>query len=198
MTAGYISRSPNALPALLSLMRHHYSVYTHSINVAVYALGLGKFITAGDDRALLNLGLGAFLHDVGKARVPKELLEKPGTLTPTEWAIVREHPTWGSELLAGAEDLSEVVSTIVAQHHERLDGSGYPKGLRGADLHQFSMIVALIDSFEAMTSHRPYRPALTAYAALTILKKEMPGKLDPYLFYSLVRMLGNPAQVCCA
>lgn len=197
-TVGYISRSETALPALLAIMRHHYSVYAHSINVAVYALGLGKYVGIKDDRELLDLGLGAFLHDVGKSKVPNDLLDRAGPLSPEEWSIVRQHPTWGKEILSGALDLSEDVLTVVMQHHERLDGSGYPAGLQSDEIHQLSLIVSLVDSFEAMTSNRPYRAGATAYNALAKLRKEITGTLDQWLFANFVQLLGNPSLAYCA
>lgn len=196
-TMAYMARSQNAFPALISMMLHDYSLYAHALNVAVLALGLGKFLGISDQRSLRNLGMGAILHDVGKIKMPEEILQKRVHLSPEEWSIVRRHPTWGIEVLSAAAELPEDVMAIVEQHHERLDGSGYPKGLVKEELHEFSSIVALIDAYDAMTGPRPYRSPYTPFDALSLLKNEvvMPGKLDYALFTSLVRLLGDPSQV---
>lgn len=191
-TVGYLVRHETAFPALLSVMAHDFSVFTHAMNVAVYALGLGKFIGITDRQALRHLGLGAILHDVGKARVPKEILSKPDGLSAEEWAVVRQHPLWGVEILSAADDLPADVLGIVAQHHERLDGSGYPEGLSGESLNLLPMIVAFVDAYDALTCDRPYRRARTPFDALSLLKIEMRGKLDPILFPRFVCLLGEP------
>lgn len=202
-TVGYLVRHETAFSGLLNVMAHDFSVFTHAMNVAVYALGLGKFLGITDHQALRHLGLGAILHDVGKARVPKEILSKPDGLSAEEWAVVRQHPLWGVEILSTAGDLPADVLTTVAQHHERLDGSGYPGGLSGESLHLLPMIVALVDAYDALTCDRPYR-AHTPFNALSLLKTEMRGKLDPLLFPGLVCLLGQPfapsllhSEDCC-
>ncbi|MCL5265464.1 MAG: HD domain-containing protein [Chloroflexi bacterium] len=204
VTVDYLTRSQTAFPALLCVMLHDFSVYTHSLNVAVYALGLGKFLGVTDHQSLRHLGVGAILHDVGKARVPKDMLSKRGKLSPEEWAIMRQHPEWGTEILSTAADLEDDVLAIIAQHHERLDGSGYPRGLTGEKIQMFAMIVALVDAYDAMTCGRPYRKARMPFDALSLLKTEMHGKLDPALVPGLVHFLGDPfapvlleSERCC-
>lgn len=195
-TVGFLAHSRSAFPALLSATLHDYSLYTHAVNVAVYALGLGKFVGVTDRNGLRDLGLAAFLHDVGKARVGLEILQKPGPLTPEEWTIMRQHPHWGTELLSELGDLPQTILGVVAQHHERPDGSGYPTGMGSDSLDLLSMVVGLADCFDAMTSARAYKPAFSAYGALSLLKGEMEaGKLDSNLFVSLVLLLGEPSRM---
>ncbi len=195
-TVSHLALNRTAFPALLSVMLHDFSVYTHALNVAVYAISLARFVGIADNQDLRNLGVAAIFHDAGKARIPNEILNKPGPLSPEEWAVMRQHPLLGTELLSQAGDLPEIVLKVVGQHHERLDGSGYPMGIGGEDFHQFSMIVALADSYDAMTCDRSYRSSLTPFRALSLLKEETvaAGKLDPTLFACLVRLLGNPDQ----
>lgn len=118
---------------------------------------------------LLLLDVGAYLHDVGKIRVPLDILNKPAKLTPKEWDVIKKHPTYGRELL----DLTfmKKAGVIVEQHHERSDGSGYPKGLSGEEIMIESSIVAVADTFDAMTTDRPYRKASTQGEALTEICK---------------------------
>ncbi len=195
-TVGYLARNSSAFPALLSATLHEYSLHTHSVNVAMYALGLGKFVGVTAQEDLRDLGLAAFLHDVGKAKVGLEVLQKPGQLTSEEWAIMRQHPDWGMEALSQVDDLPQPVRAVVAQHHERLDGSGYPRGLAGEDIDFASRVVALADAFDAMTSVRSYKSAYSAYGALSLLKNDVEaGKLDPDLFVGLVLLLGGPSRI---
>lgn len=197
LTVDYLARSAAAFSAILSATLHDNSIHTHAVNVAVYSLGLGKSMGTLSDQELCNLGLAAFLHDVGKARVPKEVLLKPGPLSAAEWVMMKQHPEWGLEMLSATPDLPEEVVAAVSQHHERLDGSGYPGGLGGGNLHPFATIVSLVDAFDAMTSFRPYARARSAYDALSILKKDSGVKFDPGLFASLVLLLGDPRRAGC-
>lgn len=193
-TVSYLARSRAAFPAMLSALRHDFSLYSHSVNVGIYAIGLGRFIGITDGKELQELGLSAFLHDVGKARVPRKVLEKPGPLNGEEWMVMRQHPTWGNELLAETDDLPEEVLLAVSQHHERVDGSGYPSGTRGPAIHPYSLVIAVVDAFDAITSTRPYRPGRSPFAALSVLRGEAGNKLDANMFIALVHLLGNPAQ----
>ncbi len=113
---------------------------------------------------LYLLDIGAYLHDVGKIRVPLSILNKPAKLTPKEWEIIKQHPLYGRELLD--QTFMREASTIVEQHHERLDGSGYPYGLSGSELLVEASIVAVADTFDAMTTNRPYHKAATQAEAL--------------------------------
>jgi HD-GYP domain-containing protein (c-di-GMP phosphodiesterase class II) len=191
VTIGQLVRSESAFHALLSVMRHDCSTFTHEVNVAVYALALGQVMGMTDGAGLQMLGLSAFLHDAGKAKLPQTVLNKPGPLSPGEWNIMRQHPEWGRDLVAGSHDLPDVVTDTIVQHHERLDGSGYPFGLRGQGLHPFSKLVAVVDVYDALTSDRPYRRLLRPYDALSVLKRQTGTKLDSRIFAKLVLMLGR-------
>lgn len=115
------------------------------------------------------LDYGAYLHDVGKVRVPLEILQKPAALNDAEWAVIKQHPTFGRELLETT--YLNGAGAIVEQHHERLDGSGYPRGLAGDDIMTEAAIVAVADTYDAMTTDRPYRRALASAQAFAELKR---------------------------
>jgi putative nucleotidyltransferase with HDIG domain len=121
--------------------------------------------------------LGATLHDIGKIGAPAEILAKPTRLSPAEMALIREHASLGSEILEHV-DFDAPVATIVRQHHERLDGTGYPDGLRGDRILLEARIIAVADTVEAMASHRPYRPALGIDHALHEIRAQRGIKYD--------------------
>jgi HD-GYP domain-containing protein (c-di-GMP phosphodiesterase class II) len=137
---------------------------------------------------LLELELGALLHDVGKVRVPDRVLSKPGPLDTAERELVNRHPVWGAELIEQVPGL-EPVATIVRFHHERWDGSGYPDGLQHDRIPVASRIVAVCDAYQAMTSARPYRAALPPAAAAYELKAGAGSQFDPALVDCFVEVL---------
>ena len=117
------------------------------------------------------MAAGALLHDIGKRHIPSHVLNKPGKLTDDEWELVREHPTSGFRELAGRTDLSWPQLMMVYQHHERLDGSGYPAGILGDEMHPWARICAVVDVFDALTCHRSYRRPVPASEVCNYLNK---------------------------
>jgi putative nucleotidyltransferase with HDIG domain len=136
---------------------HCERVARRAVAVAV-AMGM-------DEHAQTTVRVGAYLHDVGKVRVPHEILSKPDELTPDEFDVVQMHPVWGIELLAAVEFPWDI-KPIIRWHHERYDGTGYPDRLRGADIPVAAQIVGIADVYDALTTTRPYRPALSRERAL--------------------------------
>jgi putative nucleotidyltransferase with HDIG domain len=140
----------------------------HCKRIQDFSLKTAEAMGLSHDRLYL-LNYGAYLHDVGKASLPEGMLQKPGKLTSEEWVIMKQHPTMGRELLENS--FLHEVGTIVEQHHERLDGSGYPKGLKGLEISLEAYIIAVADTFDAITTDRPYRAALPISHALSELRK---------------------------
>ena len=138
----------------------------HCRRMRTLSYAMGKKLGLSQHRLHL-LDYAAYFHDVGKIKVPANILTKPAALTPEEWVVVKRHPVYGRELLA--ETFIREAGEIVEQHHERLDGSGYPYGLTGPDILTEAFIIAVADSYDAMTSNRPYRRALAQGAALAEL-----------------------------
>jgi HD-GYP domain-containing protein (c-di-GMP phosphodiesterase class II) len=154
----------------------------HSEEVVAASRSIG--LSMGLDRAALaELEVAALLHDIGKILVPDSVLKKPGPLTPDEYAQMAIHPARGAEILARVPGL-EVVATIVRYHHERWDGSGYPDGLSGDRIPLASRIIAVCDSFNAMTSDRPYRRAMSPEDALTELHINAGWQFDPAVVFA--------------
>ena len=161
-----------------------YDAYTfaHSVNVAVLSAMLGKVegISEADMRILV---LGGLLHDLGKIKVPIQVLNKTGKLTAQEFEAIKAHPTEGFRRIHEFGKMLpkwEILAIIAAQHHEHMDGSGYPKGLRGDQLHRFAKIVAIADVYDALTSERPYKKAYTPSVAYGIMRTNT-GHLEPEL-----------------
>ena len=140
----------------------------HCARVSGLAVKMGKQLGLPSDR-MLRLDYGAYLHDLGKVKVPLEILLKPSRLTDDEWQIIKKHPTYGRELVEGTA--MNDIGSIIEQHHERFNGSGYPNGLSGTEILTESYLVAVADSFDAMTSNRPYHDASSQqYAVSEIIK----------------------------
>lgn len=146
--------------------------FEHSVQVATASLLLGKQIGLDED-ALHRLGIGAMLHDVGKALIPQEILRKPGRLTDEEFAVMRMHPQLGWEFLReGFPTIMPTSSVVALQHHERLDGSGYPFGRREHEIYLFSQIVAAADVFDALRAQRAYRSDLSPAEVAATMRRE--------------------------
>jgi putative nucleotidyltransferase with HDIG domain len=143
--------------------------FGHCERVAQHAMAVAR-VLALDETSQTTIRLGAYLHDLGKVRVPHEILNKPGPLTRDEFAVVQMHPIWGLELLAAVEFPWDL-KPIIRWHHERYDGTGYPDRLRGDEIPIAAQIVGIVDVHDALTTARPYRPALSRQAALAEIEK---------------------------
>ncbi|HEX7952255.1 MAG TPA: HD-GYP domain-containing protein [Burkholderiales bacterium] len=158
-------RSADALIWIARLKRQETAIYGHSLQVAVYLVALGRHLGLPKEQ-LSRLGMLGLLLDVGKTKLPRTLLAKPGTLTPDEFDLVKQHVRVGLDLLRPTPDLHPEILHGVAQHHEREDGSGYPEGLDGGRISLFGRMAAIADSFVALTNARPHVSAISSYEAL--------------------------------
>lgn len=149
----------------------------HSERVVAYSLRLGRELGLNEDQ-LLGLEQGALLHDIGKIGVRDAVLLKPAKLTAEEWVEMRQHTSYGVQILKGVEFLQAGVP-VVGQHHEFFDGSGYPNGLSGENIHIFARIFSVADTLDAMTSNRPYRKMLSYEAAATEIQRCSGWQYDP-------------------
>ncbi|MEZ5290575.1 MAG: response regulator [Vicinamibacterales bacterium] len=149
----------------------------HCDRLSSYAVGLGRALGLASDE-LWALRKGGLLHDVGKVGIPDAILLKQGRLTPDEYDIVKSHTVIGERLCSGLRSLAPV-RPIIRQHHERLDGSGYPDGLQGRDVSLLAQIIGVVDAFDAMTTNRPYRASLGLERAFEELRADVAsGKMD--------------------
>ncbi|NQX59582.1 HD-GYP domain-containing protein [Paenibacillus qinlingensis] len=140
-------------------------LFQHSVNVSIYAIMLG--ISYGYSRDKLEtLGLGALLHDIGKTKVPLGILRKPSQLTPQEFNEMKNHTTYGFNLLKDEPNIPLLSAHCALQHHERINGSGYPRGIQGGEINEFARWIGLVDSYDAMTTTRVYRRPLLPHEAM--------------------------------
>jgi len=175
----FVLHHKDAFSHLFATARHDFYTATHLVNVATWMVPLAYQLGHQDKDELTAIGQAGLLHDVGKTRIPPEIIAKPGKLSPDEFAQVQRHATLGGEMVRSAGEFCELVSTVALQHHERQDGSGYPYGLSAGTIHRISRICAVADSFDAMTALRPYKDrALTVPEAMSILQSETPSKYD--------------------
>jgi putative nucleotidyltransferase with HDIG domain len=193
-TVEYVLQSERSLVQLASVMATDYYTYTHSINVCAFAVALAH--KAGVDRAdVADLATGALLHDLGKSHVPRELLTRTGPLSPPEMEVMRSHVTWGEQIIATHGTVSPLGLVAVSQHHEKIDGSGYPRQLAADSVHLFGRIAAIADCFDAMTTNRSYQTAMSAYDALARMKTTLRSQFDQGLLEQFIRLLQAPDDV---
>lgn len=173
-----------------------YYTYRHSARVTALCGKLAEAMRLSSEESAM-LEIAAMVHDVGKIGTPDMVLAKPDALSDEEWVDVLKHPDLGSSILAQVEELVEVAA-IVRHHHERIDGTGYPDGLVGRAIPQLARALAIVDAYEAMTSERPYRRALTHPEALQELVKGKDAQFDPELVDMFVATVGTEAELALA
>jgi HD-GYP domain-containing protein (c-di-GMP phosphodiesterase class II) len=177
----------DTLNYLTNITSHDYYTYTHSVEVGILSVALAKSLFRGTTNHDLHaLGAGFFLHDLGKIGINKDIINKPGRLTDEEMADMRRHPVLGYKLLYEANELTAESKTIVLQHHERDDGLGYPKGLRGNEIHIYGRICAIADVYDALTTDRPYRQKMKPFDALKLMHDQMLNHFQKDLFERFV------------
>lgn len=185
-----ILRNPDALTSLTRLKQFDEYTFFHSVNTSALALSVGRHL--GYERvALLQLGTGMLLHDIGKTLIPVEILNKPGRYDPGEFEIMRQHVLRGAEILSSTTGLNDMFLKPALEHHERVDGTGYPHRRPKADLSEFGLIAAIVDIYDAVTSDRCYHKGKTPYDTLQMLYKlGAQGHVDGTLAQQFVQVVG--------
>ncbi|MFW5734209.1 MAG: HD-GYP domain-containing protein [Oceanidesulfovibrio sp.] len=178
-----------ALKAMAGFISHDYKTYTHSVQVFVYVLSVLSTYEMGKEE-LVQSGLGAILHDLGKARIPKYILYKPGELTGEERELVNTHPLQGVSMCAQLPLSSNATNTILF-HHERMDGKGYPTKLKGQDLPLCVRVAAVCDVYDMLITNKPYAKALKPYEALKLMRDGMKGAFDLEAYKRLINVLSG-------
>jgi HD-GYP domain-containing protein (c-di-GMP phosphodiesterase class II) len=193
---GEITRDSSTAMGLACLRGHDEYSFAHSVHTALLALALGDYIGLTESE-LRQVGAAAILHDVGKAVVPVDVLRKPGKLSDQDWGHITRHPAEGASMLLDYDGLPAVAPIVALEHHIGCDREGYP-AIKGArDLSFVSHIVALVDVYDALTTHRPYRPPLPPKEALEVMAGMAGGKLDRKLLEWFRSMLGVYPPASC-
>jgi len=188
-TVEFILKGQAAFHNLLKISSFDYYTFTHSVNVCTFAVALARQLGRGDEKYLQELGVGALLHDVGKSKISERILNKRSRLSPMELEIMKKHPQWGVEILSESDMISPASCYPVLQHHERGTGGGYPNGLSFVDMHEYSRIVAVVDTFDAMTTHRVYQGAIETFPALKIMFS-MSDEYDHDILIAFAELMG--------
>jgi len=185
--AASVDRNPSALISITRMRTKDEYTYCHSVAVCALMVNLARQLGFAEPQAR-EAGLAGLLHDFGKVSVPENLLTKPGALSEIEFGLVRQHVERGYTLLK-ANNYPEAVADAALHHHERVDGSGYPHGLKGERISQLARMVAVCDVYDAITSRRPYRePAAPAESLASMYRWE--GQFDPEILAAFIRSLG--------
>ncbi|MHC4711706.1 MAG: HD-GYP domain-containing protein [Planctomycetota bacterium] len=189
-TIGYIVQGKEAFQQLLSITSYDYYTYTHSVNVCAMGLALAEAAGMRSQTELMEFGVGALFHDVGKTQISPAILRKRGPLTSEEWVLMRRHPEIGLELIDPNAPFSRESKAVILEHHERMDGTGYPMGKKGEDIHRFARVAGIVDVFDALTTRRSYKDAIGSFSALKIMKEEVGDHFDEECFCAFVQLLG--------
>ena len=183
-----IMRNPGALISLARLKTSDDYTYMHSVAVCALMIALARQLGFAEEPTR-DAGMAGLLHDLGKAMIPNEILGKPGKLTDAEFDIIKTHPAEGHKLLLGGTGISDMVKDVCLHHHEKVDGSGYPKGLNGETMSTFAKMGAVCDVYDAITSNRPYKAGWDPAESIKRMA-EWKGHFDPQVFQAFVKSLG--------
>lgn len=183
-----ILRNPSVLVSMNEIGTADDSTFNHSINVAIYSIFMARQLDYPKAR-MKKLAMGLLLHDVGKTMLDQEILYKKGKFTQEEYEHVKSHTVLGYEALKQTDSLTELSRIVALSHHERLDGSGYPYGLKGDEIHEFARIASIVDIYDALISERCYHKKRSIYDAVKMMKDQAAGRLDPDLLALFIQCL---------
>ncbi len=184
----FMEKDPSSMQYLISLSGHDFYTYNHSFDVSIYALGLGHAMSlSGKD--LEELGVAALFHDVGKRNVSIDILCKKGPLDEAEWEQMKRHPQYGLIILNQSPEISDAIKAACFEHHESWAGNGYPQKLVGEEIHPYARIVAITDTFDAMTTQRSYNKPMLPSEALTLMRDKIAGRYDPEMLKAMHSVL---------
>jgi len=183
-----LNNSENVIVNMMDIKNFDDYTFEHSVNVAVYSIILGKALNF-NVRDLNKLGVGAILHDIGKILIPPEILFKKDKLNEKEYKIIQEHSRLGYDYIKEAGEISPVSKAAILSHHERLDGSGYPKQSKDKDIHEFAKVVAITDVYDALTSDRAYRKRWPVHEAINYIMSNSDKQFDNYYVNKFIRNL---------
>ena len=184
-----VMRNPGALIGLARLKTADDYTYMHSVAVCALMIALARQLGLNDENTR-EAGLAGLLHDIGKMAVSSSILNKPGKLTDDEFVSIKEHPAAGHKILLEAKGVSDIALDVCLHHHEKMDGSGYPKGLSGDAISLYAKMGAVCDVYDAITSNRPYKACWCPAESLRKMSEWSKGHFDEKVFQAFVRSVG--------
>lgn len=182
-----MKQDAEAMGHLIGLSGHDFYTYNHSVDVSIYSLGLGQ-ILGYSGLELKEIGLGGLFHDIGKRNIPLSIICKEGPLDESEWDQMRKHPEYGLAILM-EHDTSEVIRACCFEHHEAFFGGGYPRDIKGEEIHGMARIVAVADTYDALTTKRSYQDPMSPTAAIEFMRDRLKAKFDPEVMKALLSVL---------
>lgn len=184
-----VLRNPGALISLARLKTADDYTYMHSVAVCALMVALARQLGL-DEKVTRDIGMAGLLHDLGKAMMPMEVLNKPGKLTDEEFAIIKSHPQQGHALLLEGKAVGEIPLDVCIHHHEKTDGSGYPHHLKGEEISLYAKMGAICDVYDAITSNRPYKPGWDPSESIRKMAEWCKGHFDERIFQAFVKSIG--------
>jgi putative nucleotidyltransferase with HDIG domain len=184
-----VARNPGALISLARLKTADDYTYMHSVAVCALMIALSKQLKL-DEAQTRSAGVAGLLHDLGKAMMPMDVLNKPGKLSSEEFAIIKRHPEEGHKILLASPGVDDIARDVCLHHHEKTDGSGYPKGFKDEQISLFAKMGAVCDVYDAITSNRPYKAGWDPAESLRKMAEWTHGHFDPAVFQAFVKSLG--------
>lgn len=178
---------PEAMSHLIGLSSHDFYTYTHSLDVGVYCLGLAK-VLGFNSEDLIEMGQGALFHDIGKRQVSVDIITKDGPLNDVEWAQMQRHPQYGLVIL-NEHKASDALKACCFEHHESIAGNGYPQQLTANEIHPMAKIIALTDTFDALTTQRSYNKPMKPSGALEFMNTKLAGRYDQEMLKAMYEVL---------
>lgn len=183
-----VSKDDFAVSSFVTILNYDYYTHTHSLNVSVYAICLGKHIGL-EKKDLVNLGIASLLHDLGKSQIDSNIINKNGKLTDEEFTEVKNHPYYGCLIAQTIGINNKDILEGIRFHHEKIDGSGYPKGLKNDKIPLYARIISICDAFDAISTKKSYKASISSFDTLVLMKKEMSNSFDTSLINSFIVML---------
>ncbi len=184
-----ILRNPDALVSLTRMRSLDEYTFVHSLDVCILSLSLARHLNLSREE-MMEVGIGALLHDVGKMRLPTQLLKKPDTLSENEWVEVRKHPVYSLEILESSQGIPDSAKQLALQHHERFNGCGYPFGLKGDTIGTYGQIVGIIDFYDAITTDRPYQKGIQPHEAIRQIYEKGQGEFNRLMVERFIQCIG--------
>lgn len=187
-TINLILTNDSSIKSMMEVGSHDYYTYTHSVDVSVFSIGFANHLNYSFTD-ISNIGYAAMMHDIGKSKIPNEIINKRGKLSEEEFAIMKMHPIYSYEILQYHNETNDDILKPARNHHEKALGDGYPDKLIAPRTHEFAKIVAIADIFSALTTKRSYKEAYSSFEALSLMKKHMIQDIDKNLFLEFVKFM---------